>query len=167
MIVVEKTSTQLKLRYRPYFAWLISGSLILGLPFLLLVVGSLLSWIFHLWWIPLLLLLTITFGNFILVCWGSVVTCTLDKACDRLTLKYHRAMMPKQIEYSLAEIRDVVIESRRWEGDIPLDFQIVFFLKNGEFLPLEGVSSSWQTHQETVTFIRLFLGLPQANLFKG
>ncbi|MCT7986279.1 hypothetical protein NG796_23690 [Laspinema sp. A4] len=167
MIVVEKTATQLKLRHRPYFVWLIASSLILGLPFLVLVVGSLLTWIFHLWWIPLLFLLTIAIGNFTLVCWGSVVTCTLDKQCDRLILKYHRGIFSKQIEYSLAEIRDVLIESRRWDGDIPLDFQIVFFLKNDEFLPLEGVSSTWQTHQETAHLIRAFLGLPQPNLFKG
>jgi hypothetical protein len=52
-----------------------------------------------------------------------VVTCTLDKQCDRLILKYHRAIASQRVEYSLAEIRDVLIESRRWDGDIPLDFQ--------------------------------------------
>lgn len=166
MIVVEKTPTQLKLRHRPYFVWLIASSLILGLPFLVLAVGSLLTWIFRLWWIPLLLLLAIAIGNFTLVCWGTVVTCTLDKQCDRLILKYHRAIASQRIEYSLAEIRDVLIESRSWDGDIPLDFQIVLFLKNGRFLPLDGVSSSWQTHQETANLIRAFLGLPQQNIFK-
>ncbi|MCT7994427.1 hypothetical protein [Laspinema olomoucense] len=167
MIIIKKTPTQLQLRHRPYFVWLISGGLVLGLPFLLLAVGSFLTWIVHLWWIPLLLLLTLGMGNFTLVCWGPVVTCTLDKQCDRLILKYDRAIASKRIEYSLAEIREVLIESRTWEGDIPQNFQIVLFLKNGGFIPLEGVSSSWKTHQETANIIRAFLGLPQHNLFKG
>ncbi|WP_044194834.1 hypothetical protein [Oscillatoria acuminata] len=96
-----------------------------------------------------------------------MVTCTLDKQCDRLILKYHHAISSQRIEYSLAEIRDFLIESRSWEGDIPLDFQIVLFLKQGRYLALDGVSSSCQTHQETANLIQDFLGLPQHQVFNG
>ena len=39
MILVKQTQTQLKLLYRPYLVWIVTGSLIFGIPLLIWLIS--------------------------------------------------------------------------------------------------------------------------------
>ena len=165
MVILEKTQTQLKLRYRPDSIWLTIGTWVLAVFLLILLICLQNPWLIYIWWIPLLPLLNLVLGMLILLVFGQVVTCHFDKDYNSLTIKRRSLLNTKIIWYSLADILDIKLKSTSWRHDQKASYQIVVVLKSGQNFPL----TFWEwlaVHDqlETVNVIRKFLSLPPQKL---
>lgn len=162
MILVKQTQTQLRLLHRPYLVWIVAGSLMLGVPLLILLIYLNSSWIIYLWWMPLFFPSIILLGFLGLIFAGQVVTCQFDKDSNSLTIKRRSLLNTKVIWHSLADILDVQVQSTSWHHDETANYQVVIVLKSGNKLNLNFGLISAKEKLKTVNLIRKFLGmLPQ------
>ena len=164
MILVKQTQTQLRLLHRPYLVWIVAGSLMLGVPLLILLIYLNSSWIIYLWWMPLFFPSIILLGFLGLIFAGQVVTCQFDKDSNSLTIKRRSLLNTKVIWHSLADILDVQVQSTSWHHDETANYQIVIVLKSGNNLTLNFGLISVKDKLETVNLIRKFLGMPPQQL---
>jgi hypothetical protein len=164
MILVKQTQTQLRLLHRPYLVWIVAGSLMLGVPLLILLIYLNSSWIIYLWWMPLFFPSIILLGFLGLIFAGQVVTCQFDKDSNSLTIKRRSLLNTKVIWHSLADILDVQVQSTSWHHDETANYQIVIVLKSDNKLNLNFGLISTKEKLETVNLIRKFLGMPPQKL---
>jgi hypothetical protein len=164
MILVKQTQTQLKLLYRPYLVWIVTGSLIFGIPLLIWLISLNDGWILYLWWMPIFFPSIIILGILGLIFYGQVVTCKFDKDSDSLTIKRRGLLNTQVIRHSLGDILDVQVQSTSWSHDETANYQIVVFLRNRNKLILKIEFISTKDKLETVNLIRKFLGMPPQTL---
>ena len=164
MVLVKQTQTQLKLLYRPYLVWIVTGSLIFGIPLLIWLISLNDGWILYLWWMPFFFPSIIILGILGLIFSGQVVTYKFDKDSDSLIIKRRGLLNTKVILHSLGDILDVQVQSTSWSHDETANYQIVVFLRNRNKLILKFEFISTQDKLETVNLIRKFLGMPPQTL---
>jgi hypothetical protein len=165
MVILEKTKTQLKLRYRPYSVWLVTASWMLGILLLILVIHLQSTWLIYLWWMPLFLLLNIITCSLLLLFAGQVVTYHFDKDYNSLTIK-RRSLLNTNVDWhSLGDIWDIQVNSTNWNQENKPNYQVAIVFKNGKSLPLNIVKGSdVQKKLEAVNLIREFLCMPPQQL---
>jgi hypothetical protein len=167
MVILEKTPTQLKLRHRPYFLWIATGSWILGILILILLITLQFSWLIYLWWLPVFLILNIVISIALLLFTQQVINCHFDKQNSLFILRKQGLLTKKILWHPLADILDVKIKSTSWNHDKNANYQIVIVLKSGKDLILNvGQSSGIDNKLETVNLIRKFIGMPTQTLHK-
>lgn len=167
MVILEKTLTQLKLRHRPYFLWIATGSWILGIFILILLITLQFSWLIYLWWIPVFLILNIVIGICLLLFTQQVINCHFDKQNSLFILRKQGLLTKKILWHPLADILDVKLKSTSWNHDKNAHYQIVIVLKSSKDLILNvGQNSGIDNKLETVNLIRNFLGMPPQTLHK-
>jgi len=164
MVLVKQTQTQLRLLHRPYLVWIVTGSLVFGVPSLIMLISLNYGWIIYLWWMPLFFPSIIIIGFLGLIFAGQVVTYQFDKDSNSLTIKRRSLLNTKVIWHSLADILDVQVQSTSWHHDETANYQIVIFLSNRNKLILKFEFISTQEKLETVNLIRKFLGMPPQTL---
>jgi hypothetical protein len=164
MVLVKQTKTQLRLLHRPYLVWIVTGSLVFGLPLLIMLISLNYGWIIYLWWMPLFFPSIIILGFLGLIFAGKVVTCQFDKDSNSLTIKRRSLLNSRVIWHSLADILDVQVQSTSWHHDETANYQIVIVLKSGNKLNLNFGLISTKEKLETVNLIRKFLGMPPQKL---
>lgn len=158
MEILEKTPTKLILRHRPLGLWMIAGICIVLIPFLLMVMAITNTWIFYLFWFPLLPIFSIILGVFIWLYAGQSVRCRFDKVQGVVTLQRQGWRQKQVIEYPLREIINVELDSRSREAATQ---QIVLVLRTGHAQPLSlNHNANWKDKQATLDTIREFLGMP-------
>jgi hypothetical protein len=165
MVILEKTRTQLKLRYRPYSVWLLTASWILGIFLFILVIHLQVPWLIYLWWMPIFILLNMITASLVLIFAGQVVTYHFDKDYNSLTIK-RRGLLKTKVEWcSLADIWDIQIKSTGWRQHEQANYQTVIVLRGGKELPLNIVQGSdIEKKLEAVNLIREFLCMPPQKL---
>lgn len=100
----------------------------------------------------------LAFLFFLLIGLPAVVTCTLDKTLNLLTIERRNFFSAKVHEHSLQEIADVQVEEHNGSEDT--NYRISFVLTSGECIPLtKYYSSDWRNKQEWANYIRRFLNL--------
>jgi len=164
MILVKQTQTQLKLLYRPYLVWIVTGSLIFGIPLLIWLISLNDGWILYLWWMPFFFPSIIILGILGLIFSGQVVTYKFDKDSDSLIIKRRGLLNTQVILHSLGDILDVQVQSTSWSHDETANYQIVVLLITRNKLVLNFGFISTQEKIETVNLIRKFLGMPPQTL---
>ena len=164
MVLVKQTQTQLRLLHRPYLVWIVTGSLVFGVPLLIMLISLNYGWIIYLWWMPVFFPSIIILGFLGLIFAGQVVTCQFDKDSNSLTIKRRSLLNTKVIWHSLADILDVQVQSTSWHHDETANYQIVIVLKSGNNLTLNFGLISVKDKLETVNLIRKFLGMPPQQL---
>lgn len=157
--ILEKTPTKLILRHRPLGLWFVVGICVILIPFLLITLAVTNTWIFYLFWFPLLPIFSILFGVFIWLYAGQSVSCSFDKTLGIVTLKQQSLRQTKVIEFSLRDIIDVELDLRTREAAI--NQRIVLVLRTGHAQPLSlNNNADWKDKQATINTIREFLGMP-------
>jgi hypothetical protein len=165
MIILEKTKTQLKLRHRPYFIWRLTGSWMLGILLLLLLISLQYTWLIYLWWMPLFLLLNLVTCSLVFILAGQVITCHFDKEFNNLTIRRRGLLNTKIIWHSLTDILDIQLESRTWNPEDKASYQIIVVLRAKKSFPLNiGQGSDIKKNLVTVNLIRKFLDMPPQTL---
>lgn len=164
MIIVKQTQTQLKLLHQPYLVWIVAGSLMIGIPSLILLIYLNDSWIIYLWWMPLFFPSIIILGFLVLIFAGQVVTCQFDKDSNSLTIKRRSLLNTKVIWHSLADILDVQVQSTSWHHDETANYQIWIFLKSSKKFTLNFGFISTKEKLEAVNLIRKFIGMQPQKL---
>ncbi len=161
MVILEKTKTQLKLRHRPYSLWIITGSWMLGILLIILVIYLQYTWLIYLWWMPLFLVGNMVTCSLVLLFAGQVVTYNFDKDSNSLTINRRSLLNTQVIWHSLADILNVQVKSTSWHEDENANYQTVILLKSGEILHLTlGQDSNIKKKLEAINMIREFLGMP-------
>ncbi|MEQ8465475.1 hypothetical protein [Coleofasciculus chthonoplastes] len=164
MVILEKTSTQLKLRHRPYFIWQLSGCLVFSVPLLIVLVSLVLPWIVYMLGLYALFAFNLVAGILLLVCAGRIFIYHFDKETNSLLIK-RRGLFKTQVSlYPLSDIFQVQLKSTSWNQDKTSNYQIAIILKSGKHLPLKSGETSLQQKLETVNLIRQFLGMPPQKL---
>ncbi|HEY9649719.1 MAG TPA: hypothetical protein V6C95_03580 [Coleofasciculaceae cyanobacterium] len=165
MVILEKTKTQLKLRHRPYTLWMITGSWMLVIVVLLLLISLQQTWLIYLGWMPLFIVLNIIISSLVLIVAGRVVICHFDKDYNSLTIQ-KRGLMNTQVSlHPLTDILDIQLRSTSWRQDEKADYQIVIVFKSGRSLSLNIVSNPDISKKlEATNLIREFLRLPPQKL---
>ncbi|MBD2043140.1 hypothetical protein H6F56_21045 [Microcoleus sp. FACHB-672] len=157
--ILEKTPTKLILRHRPLGLWFIAGICVILIPFLLIALAVTNTWIFYLFWFPLLPLFSILFGVFIWFYAGQSISCNFDKTLGIVTLKRQSLRQTKVVEYSLRDIINVELDLRTRGAAI--NQRIVLVLRTGHAQPLSlNNNADWKDKQATINTIREFLGMP-------
>lgn len=158
MEILEKTPTKLILRHRPLGLWMAAGICIVLIPFLLILLAVTNTWIFYLFWFPLLPIFSILFGVFILLYAGQSVSCRFDKVQGVVRLQRQGWRQKQVIEYPLREIINVELDSRTRESAV--NQRIVLVLRTGHAQPLSlNHNADWKDKQATLDTIREFLGM--------
>ncbi|HBE16065.1 MAG TPA: hypothetical protein DEG17_04010 [Cyanobacteria bacterium UBA11149] len=164
MVILEKTPTQLKLRHRPYFLWIATGSWLFGI-FVLILLITLQSWLFYLWWIPVFLILNILIAISLLLFTRQIIICHFDKVNSLFILKRQGLLTKKIIWHPLGDILDVQLKSTSWNRDQNSHQEIAIILKSGKDLILDvGQGRKIDNKLETVNLIRKFLEMPTQTL---
>lgn len=165
MVILEKTPTQLKLRHRPYFLWIATGSWLFGIFFIILLITLQMSWLFYLWWIPVFLILNILMAISLLLFTRQVIICHFDKDNHLFILKWQGLLTKKIIWHPLGDILDVQLKSTSWNSHKNAHQEIAIVLKSGKDLILDvGQGRGIDNKLETVNLIRKFLGMPPQRL---
>lgn len=165
MVILEKTKTQLKLRYRPYRVWVVTASWMLGIILLILVMHLHLTWLIYLWWMPLFILLNLITASLVFLFAGKIFTYHFDKTSNSLIVKQCSLINTKSSLYSLTDIWDIQIKTTSWNQEANVDYQIAIIWKSGKDLSLNlSQSSAVQQKLETVNLIREFLGMSPQKL---
>lgn len=100
----------------------------------------------------------LAFLFFLLLGLPAVVTCTLDKTLNIMTIERRNFFSAKVHEHSLQEIADVQVEE--YNGSEDTTYRISFLLTSGECIPLtKYYSSDWKNKHEWANYIRNFLNL--------
>ncbi len=161
MKIVEKTATKLTLQHRPVGAWIAAAVFVLVIPCVLLLIGQNNTWLFYIWWFPLLPILFVIIGLLVMILAGGVVCCGFDKNLGKVTLKRRGLLGMKVTEHSLKEIVDVQLESNSWNRDDNANYDVVLFLRQSKAVPLKVYQTSSNTEKiKVVNVIREFLCLP-------
>ncbi|MEQ9235577.1 hypothetical protein [Coleofasciculus sp. E2-BRE-01] len=164
MVILEKTSTQLKLRHRPYFIWQLSGCLVFSVPLLIVLVSLVLPWIVYMLGLYALFAFNLVAGILLLVCAGRIFIYHFDKETNSLLIK-RRGLFKTQLSlYPLSDIFQVQLKSTSWNQDRTSNYQIAIILKSGKHLSIKSDGKSLQQKLETVNLIRQFLGMPPQKL---
>src|SRR6476661_5573770 len=137
MKIVEKTATKLTLQHRPAGVWIAAGVFVLVIPFVLLLIGQNNTWLFYIWWFPLLPVVFVIIGLLVLILAGGVISCDFDKTLGKVTLKRRGLLGMKVTEHSLKEIVDVQLESNSWNSDENANYDVVLFLRQSKTVPLK------------------------------
>lgn len=165
MVILEKTKTQLKLRHRPYTLWMITGSWMLMILVLLLLISLQQTWLIYLEWMPLFIVLNIVMSSLVLIVAGRVTLCHFDKDYNSLTIQKRGLLNTKVSLHSLTDILDIQLRSTSWRQDDKADYQIVIILKSGKNLSLNIVSSpDINKKLDAANLIREFLRMPAQKL---
>ena len=164
MILVKQTQTQLKLLHRPYLVWIVTGSLIFGIPLLIWLISLNDGWILYLWWMPFFFPSIIILGILGLIFFGQVVTCKFDQDSGSLTIKRRGLLKTKVILHSLSDLLDIQLQSTSWSHDETANYQIVFVLKSRNKLILNLEFISTKEKLEIVNLIRKFLRMQPQTL---
>lgn len=161
MKIVEKTATKLTLQHRPARVWIAAGVFVLVIPFVLLLIGQNNTWLFYIWWFPLLPVAFVILGLLVLILAGGVISCGFDKTLGKVTLKRRGLLGMKVTEHSLKEIVDVQLESNSWNSDDNANYDVILFLRQSKAVPLKVYPTSSSTEKiKVVNVIREFLCLP-------
>ncbi len=167
MVILEKTPTQLKLRHRPYFLWIATGSWLFGIIVLILLITLQFSWLLYLWWLPVFLIINILICISLLLFTQQVINCHFDKENYLFILRKQGLLTKKILWHPLADILDVKLKSTSWNHDKNANYQIVIVLKSGKDLILNVEQNSGIDNKlETANLIRKFLGMPPQTLQK-
>lgn len=107
-------------------------------------------------WFVLIFAGFLTLLFFLLIGIPTVVTCTLNKTLDSLTIERRNFFSVRVIKHSLQEIADVRVEE--YSGAEDTTYRISFVLTSGECVPLTRYySSDWKTKQEWAKYICNFV----------
>ncbi|MEQ9550421.1 MAG: hypothetical protein RIM23_12460 [Coleofasciculus sp. G3-WIS-01] len=164
MVILEKTSTQLKLRHRPYFIWKLSGCLVFSVPLLMVLGRFVFPWIIYMLGLYLLFAFNIILSLVFLLFFGRVFTYHFDKDTNSLFIK-RRGLFKTQVTlYPLSDIFQIQVKSTSWNQDKMAHYKIALILKSGKHLSIPSGETSLQQKLETVNLIRQFLGIPPQKL---
>lgn len=160
MVILENSATDLKLRHQPQWVWAASASLGLGMPLLIIGWGLISSWIYYLWWIPLLIFFFVISGIGLFLWLDRIIILHFHKPTHSFQINCRRLFSRQVMEYHLAEIWDVQAEPISWNKSSPNAYQLVIVLKEGDPLHLYlGDRSSHPAPLEVLQMIRRFLKL--------
>lgn len=160
MVILENSTTDLKLRHHPQWIRGVSAALGLGVPFLFITWGLISSWILYLWWLPLFIFLCLVSSIGLFLWLDRTITFHFNKPTHSLQVCYRRLLSQHMMEYHLAEIWDVQVEPLSWHQSKPNAYQLVIVLKAGEPLQLYlGDRSSQPAPLEVLQIVRRFLKL--------
>lgn len=161
MVILEHTTTKLSLRHQPFFIWLLTAGVGVGIPISCLVIGVMFDLIFYLWWLPFFFLGCLGLSFLLLRFAGETIIITFDKERDRVTIKQRALSNTKQKEETLANILDVQIQCKSWNtNDRAAIYHIILLTRIGKSLTIDlGMGTGLKEQQKTVNLIRDFLGM--------
>lgn len=159
MEVLEQSSQRLVLRYRPLVIWFIGAILIGVIPLLLFGLAFLNTWIFYVFWFPLIPLFSLIAGCFLLHYTGAVMICCFDKNSGFFTWQKCFFRQVITLEYSLRDIIDVELDTRKHQDITAAPMVVVLRSGHAFFLNLDRDCDA-KDKQIILNLIRGFLGLP-------
>ncbi|MEC4895241.1 MAG: hypothetical protein SAL07_06660 [Oscillatoria sp. PMC 1051.18] len=148
--IVRLTPTQLLLRVRPIYLWLVG--IFVAIAALYLIISYRYE-VEQLWLLYLLLggWLVLTF---LFLISSEVITCRFDKVLGMMTLKQKTLLGTKVTKYPLWEIRQVGLDK------LVSSYRVVILFHNGNYVFLPGYySSEKKTKQHVVLSIAKFLNI--------
>lgn len=164
MVILEKTTTQLKLRHRPYFIWKLSGCLVLSIPLIIFVVSLIIPWIIYVLGLYIVFAVNLISSIVLLLCAGHIFIYHFDKNTNSLLIKQRRLWKTQVTLYPLSDIFQVQLKSTSWNQDNWANYEISIIFKSGQHLPIKSGAKSLQQKLETVNLIRRFLGMSPQKL---